>query len=85
MLNIDNYCFKIGSQNFVLTVRRTENPRLASRSLLLDFKNPWRILAETPVASLCDAPHFGEKTNFEFVLYLLNKIRTFFQNNPDTD
>ena len=24
------------------------NPRLASRSLLLDFKNPWRILAETP-------------------------------------
>src|SRR3989338_927627 len=35
------------------------NPRLASRSLLLDFKNPWRILAETPVASLCDAPNSG--------------------------
>ncbi|KKS95361.1 MAG: Recombinase, partial [Candidatus Giovannonibacteria bacterium GW2011_GWB1_43_13] len=33
------------------------NPRLASRSLLLDFKNPWAILSETPVASLCDAPH----------------------------
>ena len=41
------------------------NPRLASRSLLFDFKNPWRILAETPVASLCDAPNFGEKTNSE--------------------
>ena len=26
MLNIDNYCFKIGSQNFVLTVRRTGTP-----------------------------------------------------------
>ena len=61
------------------------NPRLASRSLLLDFKNPWRILAETPVASLCDAPNFGEKTNFETLLCLLNKIRTFFQQNPDSE
>jgi len=85
MLNIDNYCFKIGSQNFVLTEGSSENPRLASRSLLLDFKNPWRILAETPVASLCDAPHFGEKTNSETWLCLLNKIRTFYQNNPDAD
>jgi hypothetical protein len=64
MLNIDNYRFKIGSQNFVLTVRRTENPRLASRSLLLDFKNPWAILSETLVASLCDAPHFGKRFGF---------------------
>ena len=47
--------FKIGSQNFVLNDVLIINPRLASRSLLLDFKNPWRILAETPVASLCDA------------------------------
>ena len=85
MLNIDNYCFKIGSQNFVLTVRRTENPRLASRSLLLDFKNPWRILAETSVASLCDAPNFGENANSVSLLCLLNKIRTFYQNNPDAD
>ena len=44
------------------------NPRLASRSLLLDFKNPWRILAETPVASLCDAPHFGENGDSIFLL-----------------
>ena len=65
MLNIDNYRFKIGSQNFVLNDVLIINPRLASRSLLLDFKNPWRILAETPVASLCDAPNFGEKTNSE--------------------
>jgi len=44
------------------------NPRLASRSLLLDFKNPWRILSETPVASLCDAPHFGENGDSIFWL-----------------
>jgi len=44
------------------------NPRLASRSLFLDFKNPWRILAETPVASLCDAPHFGENGDSIFWL-----------------
>ena len=41
------------------------NPHLASRSLLLDFKNPWRYLSETPVASLGIAPNFGEKTNCE--------------------
>lgn len=44
------------------------NPRLASRSLFLDFKNPWRILAETPVASLCDAPNFGENGDSIFGL-----------------
>ncbi|PIY57249.1 MAG: hypothetical protein COY99_04130, partial [Candidatus Yonathbacteria bacterium CG_4_10_14_0_8_um_filter_47_645] len=41
------------------------NPRLASRSLLFHFKNPWRYLSETPVASQGIAPHFGEKTNSE--------------------
>ena len=44
------------------------NPRLASRSLLLDFKNPWRILAETPIASLRDALNFDEKANLELML-----------------
>jgi hypothetical protein len=85
MLNIDNYSLQDWLAKLFLTVRRTENPRLASRSLLLDFKNPWRILTETPVASLCDAPNFGENANFEFGLCLLNKIRTFFQQNPDSE
>jgi len=44
------------------------NPRLASRSLFLDFKNPWRILAETPVASLLYAPNFGENRDSIFWL-----------------
>jgi hypothetical protein len=61
------------------------NPRLASRSLFLDFKNPWRYLSETPVASRGIAPNFGEKTNSETWLCLLNKIRTFFQQNPDVE
>src|SRR3989339_1124119 len=52
------------------------NPRLASPSLLLDFKKPWRILAETPVTSQSDAPHFGENGDSIFWLCLLNKIRT---------
>jgi len=43
------------------------NPRLASRSLSLDFKNPWQILSETPVASLCDAPNFGENANAHLI------------------
>ena len=85
MLNIDNYRFLIGSQNFVLNDVLVINPRLASRSLFLDFKNPWRILAETPVASLCDAPHFGENGDSISWLCLLNKIRTFFQQNLSED
>jgi len=40
------------------------NPRLAFRSLLLDFKNPWRILAETPYATLCVASNFSKNDNF---------------------
>ena len=59
------------------------NPRLASRSLSLDFKNPWRILAETETASLRDAPNFAENSNLRTELCILNKIRTFFQNNPN--
>ena len=53
------------------------NPRLASRSLFLDFKNPWRILAETPVASLCDAPNFGG--NGDSIFWLPGR-----DSNPDT-
>ena len=44
------------------------NPRLASRSLSLDFKNPWRILAETETASLRDARDFDEKASFSRML-----------------
>ena len=77
--------FQIGSQNFVLNDVLIINPRLASRSLLLDFKNPWAILSETPVASLCDAPNFGENGDSISWLCLLNKIRTFFQQNPDSE
>ncbi len=56
---------KTGSQNEVLNDVLIINPRLASRALLLDFKNPWAILSEPPVASPCDAPYFGEKMNSE--------------------
>src|SRR3989344_4360166 len=83
MLNIDNYRFKIGSQNEVLNDVLIINPRLASRSLLLDFKNPWRYLSETPVASLCDAPHFGEKTNSETWLTIVDNVRTIIQRQNE--
>jgi hypothetical protein len=61
------------------------NPRLASRSLFLDFKPPWSFLALTPTPSRSDAGIFSEKPDSEFMLSFLNKIRTFYQSNPDAD
>lgn len=47
--------------------RASPNSRRATnRRRHLDFM--LSDLAETPVASLCDAPNFGENTNFEFGL-----------------
>jgi predicted HTH transcriptional regulator len=58
------------------------NPRLASGSLLLYFKNPWFFLAQTETLSRSDAGIFSENRNSTFLLSYLNKIRTFFQQNP---
>src|SRR3989344_1087562 len=79
MLGFFDYIFTFWKNRQIScdSTRTNRPPRLASRSLLLDFKNPWRYLSETPVASLCDAPHFGEKTNSE--TWLGDR-----DSNPDT-
>jgi len=61
------------------------NPRLASQTLFLDFKNPWFFLAETRTLSRSDAGIFSENRDFTFWLSYLNKIRTYFQQNPDLE
>jgi hypothetical protein len=61
------------------------NPRLASGSLLLDFKNPWFFLTQTETLSRSDAGIFSENRDSTFLLSYLNKIRTFFQQNTDLE
>ena len=72
------------------------NFRLSGQKLFLDFKNPYKIVVSaepeprTRTSSVRDKLREGEATivqnpNFENWRYLLDKIRTYFAQNPDTD
>jgi len=72
------------------------NFRLSGQKLFLDFKNPFKIVASaepeprTRTSSVWDTLREGEATiaqnpNFEKWRYLLDKIRTFFDENPDCE
>ena len=70
------------------------NFRLSGQKLFLDFKNPFKILAEaeprTRTSSVRDKLREGEATiaqnpNFENWRCLLVKIRTFFDENPEIE
>ena len=61
------------------------NFRLSRQKLFLDFKNPFKITAEAePERSEGEATTLknAEIVNWR---YLLDKIRTFFDENPDCD
>ena len=64
---------------------RTANFRLSGQKLFLDFKNPYKIIASAePERSEGEATTLknAEIVNWR---YLLDKIRTFFDENPDFD
>jgi hypothetical protein len=74
---------KIGSQNFVLPELRSANFRLSGQKLFLDFKNPFKITAfSEPERSEGEAT-IAQNSNFEKWRYLLDKILTFFEQNPE--
>lgn len=61
------------------------NFRLAEQTLNFDFKNAWKILANhTAEAQSAEAAN-SENFDFEKLRYLLEEIRTFFEENPDCD
>jgi len=67
--------FAFGKQNF----------RLSGQKLFLDFKNPYKIIAfAEPERSEGEATTLK---NAEIVKwrYLLDKIRTYFEQNPDVE
>jgi len=72
-------------QNSILPVLRTANFRLSGQKLFFDFKNPYKIIANAePERSEGEATTLknAEIVNWR---YLLGKIRTFFEQNPDAD
>jgi len=68
------------------------NFRIAEQTLNFDFKNAWKMLANFNLSarSLPTGQAGAEATiapnlNFEFWRCLLDEIRTFFAENPDSD
>jgi hypothetical protein len=53
--------------------------------LSLDFKNAWKILAFRSSAAPSVAAQNSKSVETAILLPLLNEIRTFFEENPDSD
>jgi len=67
--------FAFGKSNF----------RLSGQKLFLDFKNPFKILAEAEPRLLRGEAAIAQNPNSENWRCLLVKIRTFFEENPDCE
>ena len=63
----------------------TANFRLSGQKLFLDFKNPFKILAEAEPRQRRGEATFAQNPNSETWRYLLVKIRTFFDENPEEE
>ena len=61
------------------------NFSLSGQNLFCDFKNPFKILAEAEPRLWRGEATIAQKSQFENWRYLLVKIRTFFDENPDFD
>jgi len=61
------------------------NFRLSGQKLFLDFKNPFKILAEAEPRLWRGEAGIAQNPNFENWRCLLVKIRTFFDENPDCE
>jgi len=67
------FMFAFGKPNF----------RLSGQKLFLDFKNPFKILAEAEPRLWRGEATIAQNPNSENWRCLLVKIRTFFDENPD--
>jgi len=61
------------------------NFQISDRTLFFDFKNAWKILAFRKAAAQSAAARTAENPKNESWLGLLNEIRTFFEENPNSD
>ena len=61
------------------------NFRLAEQTLNFDFKNAWKILENFNLSARSAEATNLKNFNFEKLRCLLDEIRTFFAENPDSD
>ena len=58
------------------------NPRLASKTLLLDFRKPFSYLTELPLTARSADAFFPSDS---ICWSILQKVRTFYEQNPDSE
>jgi len=61
------------------------NFRLSGQKLFLDFKNPYKIIANAEPERSEGEATIAQNPNSENWRCLLDKIRTYFEQNPDAD
>jgi len=61
---------------------RSANFQVAEKSLAVEFKNPWKIVAEFNSESVTSREHQLEKSQKSNWRCLLDKVRTYFDENP---
>ena len=74
---------KIGSENFVFSVLSHRNFRIADRTLVLDFKNAFKIAEKYHAEALCAEAISYDFTKSENWRCFLIDVRTFFDENPE--
>ena len=61
------------------------NFQISDCTLFFDFKNAWKILEDFNSSAQSAEASKDEKLKFRTMLRLLDEIRTFFEENPDSD
>jgi len=77
---------KIGLSRFAgLCCFATPNFQIQEQKLIFNFKNPYKIVAESEPERSEGEAIIARNSYFQNWRYLLDKIRTFFDENPDID
>jgi hypothetical protein len=63
--------------------KMSSNPRIAGMRLGLEIKNPWNLTADLNSSRQRRDTISGQNSDFDFLRCFLNKVRTFFEENPD--
>jgi len=77
---------KIGSLQFFAICLLDKNRQILNQKLIIDFQIPWNSLCKT-TAEARRAEAYNINKNYINSIWwcLLNDVRTFFQQNPNTD
>ena len=76
---------KIGNEFSIHFAFGKSNFKISDRTLFFDFKNSWKILADFKASAKSAEASKNQNLIFRTRLRFLDKVRTFFEENPDSD